>query len=559
MMLHPSFSSCHSNCCPLLGANSPANPFPPSPLARRHCSPHTHQHTHTTQHSIILPFVAMSRSPLSSYLSVHERVLDTYRVLSSVCIVCLHSFQFSSLHYSPNSHVWNYYNHHVVMIFITQLFHYGVDVFFLLSGYLCTKSLIKRYHTIQQQQQQLQAVHIQQHTAVNKCVSTSFPYFDIYWYLQFLCHRYMRLVPVLLVVIALNVCLGIDESITMAQFIWKILLHLLLIQNFSTQYFICYVGVSWSMATDFQFYCVWPLCFHLLWKYQQRVSPYLIMAILYMACFIAPALAFDVKYCNFIALASKLHASYWISPQQVTYIQSLVDYPITAIGRDVQQFIDTLYLPLVCRYCPFLIGATIAMYLYHYHLQQEQHNNDDNRTNTSNGAVSSSFFTSTFSTVISVCCLLFVLAPGVSPRPVDPVETLSITTQFLLTTCIRQLSITCIGWLIFTSMRQQTHTHTCHWFYALLQHPIFARLAPYTFCIYLIHFRILFLSIFFIPIFKTLALDAPVCCSLLLFIFTVIVSGICAVPLYHFVELKGKVVGDSICRLLLSSPKVKPL
>lgn len=147
-----------------------------------------------------------------------------------------------------------------VAILLVMLFHagspfakggfIGVDVFFLISGYLITSILISNRQLTQKKH-----------------------------YIEFMANRCIRLLPALIACILLYLVLS--------QFIWTdyqhhirdSLLSLLYITNytypaFDAPYFLRH---TWSLALEFQFYLIWPLAVYLLTKRSTKESILILM------------------------------------------------------------------------------------------------------------------------------------------------------------------------------------------------------------------------------------------------------------------------------------------
>ena len=153
--------------------------------------------------------------PVSGYRMRHIPELDGIRGIAAL-VVFFHHLCYSTLHL-PGQAGWP-----PVILWLFRVFEFGdrgVDLFFVLSGFLITSVLI-------------------QDRRVDRY------YQDFYW------KRALRIVPLYVVMLAI-----VALTMHQAAYVW---MSLFFVVNFASVFHVVGFGPFWSLAIEEQFYLVWP-------------------------------------------------------------------------------------------------------------------------------------------------------------------------------------------------------------------------------------------------------------------------------------------------------------
>lgn len=167
----------------------------------------------------------------------HITPLDGIRGLAAAMVFVVHFFQTLRDHPSAAQPAW-----WATLISWTGYGSYGVDVFFVLSGFLITSLLLA----------DRQRPHY---------------FWNFYW------KRALRILPVYLLYLILAVWL-------MPHTFGYMVLSVLFLVNFSSRFHIDDVGPSWSLSIEEQFYLLWP---HVIRRLRVRTIYQFTIAVIFLS------------------------------------------------------------------------------------------------------------------------------------------------------------------------------------------------------------------------------------------------------------------------------------
>lgn len=257
--------------------------------------------------------VAQAFSPRRNFRSLYVRSLNNYqpidglRAISIILVVLFHAFIFAH-YFFPETAYLNLINDTSIEWRWMWNGDKGVDIFFVISGFLIASLLFKEYD-------QFQTLRL----------STFFG------------NRFLRLFPAYAVAITLYAVMGGNNP----ENIWA---NLLYINNFLPMSEM-FMPWSWSLAVEEQFYVLLPLfLIAVFFKTEHK-----------LACLVSLFLL------SFVIRAIVLYSDTLLS--QSHYYQLYLDRDMFNHGFSV--FYDNLYT----RYGNFVVGITVA-YVYRYHNQR---------------------------------------------------------------------------------------------------------------------------------------------------------------------------------------------
>ncbi len=236
----------------------------------------------------------------------NNKPIDGLRAIAITFVVLFHSFFFTQYAFAEK---------HEFLAFIDNIPFWlnwvwqgdkGVDIFFVISGFLIAQQLMQEYH---------------------RGEGISFRKFYI--------KRACRIIPLYLFAIVLFGSTGTNN----AEYFWA---NLLLVNNFISVEKI-FIPWSWSLTIEMQFYLLMP--FFLLWLYRTR-RPLMVLVLLY----------FFSTVVRMLLLAN--------DPQ--LYTKTLIDMHLTDDAAAAINYLDTLYVNLHSRCGPLLLGVLAAYVDTHY-------------------------------------------------------------------------------------------------------------------------------------------------------------------------------------------------
>ncbi len=190
--------------------------------------------------------------------------------------------------------------------------HFGVDIFFLISGFLIGNLLLQEIH----------------HTQTLNV-------------LRFLLRRFMRIAPLYYVIIVIFCALAFFTKNT-SQNIHNAWANLIFINNFISD-LNQFMPWGWSLAVEEQFYIICP--FLILFIYRKKLKPHLIIStLLIIGFFINIFLTYKNGYTFYFMIHPALH------PTDTTHFL---------------RYYDLLYDKLHTRYGPLLLGVCVAYLVQH--------------------------------------------------------------------------------------------------------------------------------------------------------------------------------------------------
>ncbi|GBM99423.1 Nose resistant to fluoxetine protein 6 [Araneus ventricosus] len=248
--------------------------------------------------------------------------LHGIRFLSMTWVIVCHSYAFGFLVVRNLTETIDYVDHWQFQVILNGF--YSVDSFFLLSGFLVAYIFFQQVHKN----------------------DGKMPW--IYFYI----HRYIRLTPVYMVVVAFWTTiypiltsgpLSLDDNIDHnceVSWWW----NLLYINNFQSSLDQC-MGWSWYLANDMQFYIISPLLLVTLWRWPK--VGYSLLGFIFSITIIS---SFVITY----------------EYNLVAGLGNIVDE--AKHGADYMQrwsdFFNKYYIKPYTRIAPYLFGLLLAYYLY---------------------------------------------------------------------------------------------------------------------------------------------------------------------------------------------------
>lgn len=232
--------------------------------------------------------------------------LDGLRALSILFVITFHVFFFAQYTFAKGAFL-NFT--HELSSYLNWVWHgdKGVDLFFILSGFLITSMLIKDH---------------QKNQSLN--------------FRRFYTHRMLRILPVYVFAVLLYGLPGGNN----AENFWA---NLLFINNLlpAEEMFIPW---SWSLSVEVQFYFIFPL---LLWFFYKTKQLLLLLISLF----------FTAVIYRYIVILQE--ADLYLQPIAAHIIEG------TAGGNSLL-FLESVYINLSTRIGPILLGSIMAC-LHHYH------------------------------------------------------------------------------------------------------------------------------------------------------------------------------------------------
>ena len=230
----------------------------------------------------------------------NNEVLDGVRAIAILYVILFHSFFFSQYAFVEKTQFVEYIDSLPLML--TWVWHgdMGVDIFFVLSGFLIGQHLMAEY-------QRTAGVDLR----------------------RFYRKRILRILPLYLFAIFLFAMANGPNR----ELFWA---NILLVNNFMTAEKI-FIPWSWSLTIEGQFYILVPFLILLLTRFR-----------IWMLSLVL--LVFAATFYRYVSLAA----------EPVLYQQTLIDYFLSGDITSAVLYLDTLYIGFFVRSGPLLLGLMAA-------------------------------------------------------------------------------------------------------------------------------------------------------------------------------------------------------
>ncbi|CAF1037691.1 unnamed protein product [Adineta steineri] len=348
---------------------------------------------------------------------------------------------------------------------LSPLMAYGLEIFFMISGFLLTYKLINQWKK----------------NYVNVRLFIKF-------YPIFIFKRALRFWPGMLLSTLVMLILGEpkypDSTYSFETF--RYLSVWLFFQNYiDIEYWLASLAPLWSISLDMQVHIILTLLLYLFYRYRKYISIYYSLGILFLLSIILSIIIFNPITMPIIEVTRQYHNLPLLLPKhyfiwlQTTY-NITFPFQISKINP-MKIFLHKMYLPFEARFGSFITGALLAIKLIENPSLQTNQNDKYKK-----------YF-------ILVSIFLYILSPIVinidrfASSQFDLILTLSIA-------CSRQIFALSQAFLLFTALCPSTHPYHSPWIKQFLSLSIWIPISKLSYLVYLIHWRISFELIFHGPL-----------------------------------------------------------
>ena len=403
--------------------------------------------------------------PRQDFLSLFIRTdnylypVDGLRAIANLLIISCHLVTIFSTFIPSHPHIkWEEFLKSSAFIF-SPLMAYGLEIFFMISGFLLTQKLINQWNK----------------NNINH-------YLFLQQYPVLILKRACRFWPGMLLATLLMFIFG-EPSYPNSTHLLELFRHLsvwMFFQNYiDIEYWFASLAPLWSISLDMQIHIILSLLLYLFYSCRKYISIYHSLGILFLLSIIISIMIFNLKTMPIILITRQYHNLPLLLPNHyIIWLQNT--YNLT-FPFQIQQsnpmkiFLHKMYLPLEARFGSFITGAMLSIKLMHLSSRNDQ-----------NSKVKKYFFLGLIllyplsSVIVNVDMLL--------PR-FERLVAISIA-------CSRQIFALSQAFILFTALCPSTHPYHSPWIKQFLSLKIWIPISNLSYLVYLIHWRISFEFIF---------------------------------------------------------------